>query len=73
MKKVKNESMQLGAMCHIFKNENTVARLKVKIQELENSQIVKRQKHEIYVALIVFVSLLAISSLIGFIMYFLEK
>lgn len=72
MKKVKNDALQLGAYYHVFKNEYTFARLKAKINEIENDYKLKLKKRRLVLVTVIFVSLLIILSFVSFLLHILE-
>ena len=73
LKKVKNDALALGAYCHIFKNENTFARLKAKIHEIENEEAFKKQKKITFYAILSFLGITLILLLVAFLLYIFEQ
>jgi len=73
MKKVRNDAVQDGAFAHIFKNENTLTRLKAKIHEVENEQNLSKQKKVTRIAIFVFAGFLLILLIVGILFYIFEQ
>lgn len=58
--KIKEDAIKNGAHFHVYKNDNTAARIIKRIHEIENDFYIKYQKKMLIVSIIIFIVLLAI-------------